>query len=143
MSMFPFFGDVEVQQVKEKPLYTEIAWDYERNYPIVENGEFKIVTGNEAIKTWCYKSLQVNRYKYLIYSWNYASELEYLIGQPYTMALAQSECIRYVEECLKINPYILGVSNIVSKFKDGLLTVTCDLNTIYGSAELSEVKISV
>ena len=142
MSMFPFFGDVEVKAA-EKPLYTEIAWDYERNCPVVENGEFKIVTGNEAIKTWCYKSLQVNRYKYLIYSWNYGSELEHLIGLNYTMALAQSECIRCVEECLKINPYIIGVSNIVSKFNDGLLTITCDLNTIYGYTGLSEVKISV
>lgn len=140
---FPFFGDVVVESsIEEIPLYTEIAWDFERNSPIIENGQFKIVTGNEAIKTWCYKSLQVNRYKHIIYSWNYACELEKLIGKPYSKALAQAECIRYVEECLMINPYIIGVSNIQSSFKDGLLSITCDLNTIYGSTSLEGVRIS-
>lgn len=143
MSLFPFFGDVNFEENKQVPLYKEIAWDYKKNSPIIENGEFKIVTGNEAIKTWCYKALQVNRYKNPIYSWDYASELENLIGQPYTKALAQSECIRYVEECLMINPYITGVSNIQSTFKDGLLSITCELNTIYGNTSLEGVNLGV
>ncbi len=143
MSLFPFFGDGEVKQDEETPLYTEIAWDYEKNCPIIEDGNFKVITGSEAIKTWCYKSLQINRYKHIIYTWNYASDLENLIGKPYSKALAQAECIRYVEECLLINPYITGISNVKSEFKDGLLTITCNLNTIYGSTNLSEVRISV
>lgn len=142
--LFPFFGDVQKKEIEqETPLYTEVAWDFKRNCPIIEKGEFKIVTGNEAIKTWCYKSLQVNRYKHPIYSWDYGNELEHLIGTPYTKTLAQAECVRYVEECLMINPYITGVNNIVSTFDDGLLTITCNLNTIYGSTELEGVNIGV
>lgn len=145
MSLFNFFDGIQenTEETNELPIYTEVAWDFERNTPIIENGEFKIVKENEAIKTWCYKTLQVNRYKYLIYSWNYGSEFESLIGQHYTEALAKSECIRYVEECLMVNPYITGLSNIVSDFKDGLLTISCDLNTVYGNTNLKEVSISV
>lgn len=143
--LFPFFGDIETQGDSEDgmPLYTEIAWDFNRNCPIIENGSFKIVEGNEAIKTWCYKSLQVNRYRHQIYSWDYASELEDLIGTPYTKSLAQAECIRYVEECLLINPYITGISKVESNFKDGLLSIFCDLDTVYGNTTLKGVNISV
>lgn len=142
--IFPFFGDVAIEETQtETPLYTEVAWDFERNCPIIEKGNFKIVTGNEAIKTWCYKSLYVNRYKYMIYSWNYGNELENLIGTSYTHTLAQAECMRYVEECLMINPYITGVSNIRSSFDKGLLTITCDLNTIYGDTTLEGVNVNV
>ena len=142
--LFPFFQDTQAEDTTTEPeLYKEIAWDFQRNCPIVENGTFKIVTENEAIKTWCYKSLHTNRFKHMIYSWNYAAELENIINKPYSKSLIQAECIRYVEECLLINPYITGISNIQSEFKDGLLKINCDLNTIYGQTSLEEVTFGV
>lgn len=141
--LFPFFGDIQAKSQKELPLYQEVAWDYENNIPLLEDGKFKIVSGNEAIQTWCYKALQVRRYKLPVYSWNYGSELESLIGSFYSKALSQAECVRFVEECLMVNPYILGVSNIQSIFEDGKLKVTCDLNTVYGETALEEVNIHV
>ena len=54
MSVFPFInGDDGLLEASSNnfPLYREIAWDFKKNEPIIENGEFKIVEGNEAIKT--------------------------------------------------------------------------------------------
>ena len=141
--LFPFFQDIENEETQEIPLYTEVAWDYRRNVPIMENGAFKKVTGNEAIRVWCYKALQVERFNHIIYTWNYGNELENLIGTPYTRTLAHAEAERYVKECLLINPYITSISNVESSFEDGLLFISCDLNTVYGSTSLEEVRIGV
>ena len=82
-TLFPFFGDTAVEEsaADSLPLYTEVAWDFDRNIPIVEKGDFKIVTGNEAIKTWVYKAMKTERFRYPIYSWHFGSEVETMIGQ--------------------------------------------------------------
>ena len=137
MSLFPFVTYKE-DMVKNNsfPLYREIAWDFKRDVPIIENGDFKIVEGNEAIKVWVYKALLVPRYNYSIYSWNYGSELMDLIGKAYTPQLTKSEAKRYIEEALKINPYILDVNVIDTDFKDSILSANVKITTIYGESEV-------
>ena len=137
MSLFPFVTYKE-DMVKDNsfPLYREIAWDFKRDIPILENGDFKIVEGNEAIKVWVYKALLVPRYNYSIYSWNYGSELMDLIGKAYTPQLTKSEAKRYIEEALKINPYILDVNVIDTDFKDSVLSANVKITTIYGESEV-------
>ena len=138
MSLFPFVTYKE-DMVKDNsfPLYREIAWDFKRDIPILENGDLKIVEGNEAIKVWVYKALLVPRYNYSIYSWNYGSELMDLIGKAYTPQLTKSEAKRYIEEALKINPYILDVNVIDTDFKDSVLSANVKIVTIYGESEVT------
>lgn len=143
-SLFPFFQD-EVSELieettEELPLYTEVAWNFEDNKPVIENGNFKIVTGKEAVKTWCYKALQVERYKHEIHTWDYGLEIEKYIGQNYTKALANAEIKRNIEECLTINPYVTGISDVKINVDNGLLTVNFKIDTVYGDSEL-EVSI--
>ena len=58
MSIFPFISPPpNLENLNEYPTYREIAWDFKKNEPMIENGEFKIVEGNEAIKTWVYIAL--------------------------------------------------------------------------------------
>ena len=137
MSLFPFVTYKE-DVVKDNtfPLYREIAWDFKRDIPILENGDFKIVEGNEAIKVWVYKALLVPRYQYSIYSWGYGSDLMDLIGKAYTPQLTKSEAKRYIEEALKINPYILDVNVIDTDFKDSILSANVKITTIYGESEV-------
>ena len=137
MSLFPFVTyEEDVVKNNSFPLYREIAWDFKRDIPILENGDFKIVEGNEAIKVWVYKALLVPRYNYSIYSWNYGSELMDLIGKAYTPQLTKSEAKRYIEEALKINPYILDVNVIDTDFKDSVLSANVKITTIYGESEV-------
>lgn len=132
--IFPFFGDdlSKIESV-DMPLYKEVAWDYDYNIPLVRNGNFVAATENEAIKTWCQKALTVPRYRHIIYSWAYGEELESLIGSQYTPILSRAECVRYMEECLLVNPYITGISDVDASFSDGKLSVTCKINTVYGT----------
>jgi hypothetical protein len=137
MKLFPFVSSIEDVKIDNTfPLYREVAWDFEKDIPILENGDFKIVEGNEAIKVWVYKALLVPRYNYSVYSWNYGSELMDLIGKAYTPQLTKSEAKRYIEEALKINPYILEVNVVDTDFKDSVLSANVKITTIYGESEV-------
>ena len=139
MSLFPFISN-NVDEVKidnSFPLYKEVAWDFEKDVPIVENGDFKLIEGNEAIKVWAYKALLTPRYNYSIYSWDYGSELMDLIGEAYTPALTKEEAKRYIKEALLINPYILEVDVLDTTFKNDLLSADIKIVTIYGESEVT------
>ena len=138
MSLFPFVTYKE-DMVKNNtfPLYREIAWDFKRDVPILENGDFKIVEGNEAIKVWVYKAILTPRYNYSIYTWDYGSELLDLIGKAYTPSLTKEEAKRLIKEALEINPYILEVEITDINFKDSLLSADIKIVTIYGESEVT------
>ena len=139
MSLFPFISN-NVDEVKvdsSLPLYREVAWDFEKDMPIVENGDFKLIEGNEAIKVWAYKALLTPRYNHSIYSWDYGSELMDLVGKAYTSSLTKEEAKRYIKEALLINPYILEVIVIDTSFDNGVLSADIKIVTIYGESEVT------
>lgn len=133
MSIFPFIEieDIQASSTEPLPMYREIAWDYENNKPVIENGEFKIVEGNEAIRVWIYKTILTNRFEYEIYSWDYGTEIMDLIGKNYTKNLVEAELKRFIEEALIINPYIIDVNVLETSFKDSLVSAKVQLKTIY------------
>ena len=138
MSYFPFITPPpNMENLNEFPMYKEIAWDFKKNEPIIENNEFKVVEGNEAIKTWVYLSLLTPNKQYPIYSWDYGSEVKELIGKNYTKALTETEAKRLVEECLLINPYIVNVDVVNTSFKDSTLYADIKITTIYGDMEVN------
>ena len=132
MSLFPFISNTDDVKVDNSfPLYREVSWAFKNNIPILENGDFKIVEGNEAIKVWVYKAILTPRYNYSIYTWDYGSELLDLIGKAYTPSLTKEEAKRLIKEALEINPYILEVEITDISFKDSLLSATVKVKTIY------------
>lgn len=141
-SLFPFIDSKPIEKSTETlPIYREVAWNFENNIPIMENGSFKIVEGIEAIKTWIWKSLNTERYKYLIYSWDFGHELDSLIGKSYTPSYTSAETIRYIKEALLINPYIKNIDIITSTFKDGKLIADIKINTIYGEGQVKYINV--
>lgn len=136
MSLFPAIQP-KVSQSGQLPLYREVAWDYGKNIPIWQNGNPVFITGAEAVKVWVWKALQVPRYQYEIYSWDYGNEWTELIGGAYSEAVQKSEAARYVRECLLVNPYITEVTNLKTEFAGDRLTVSCTVKTIYGEVTIS------
>jgi hypothetical protein len=118
------------------PLCQEVAWDYENNKPIFRRGRPVMVTGKEAVEVWIWKALYTARYRYEIYSWDYGSEFESLIGQAYSDTLKTAEAPRYLKECLLINPYITAVKNITVAYEDNRLTVEGTAETVYGEVSV-------
>lgn len=114
------------------PLYREVQWDMERNRPVYAVGGPLEVTGAQAVLTWAVNALQIKRGLFEALSPDIGCELYTLTGRPYTDALKNAEAVRYVTECLVINPYIQGVKDVTVTFEDSTLTVAFTLSTVYG-----------
>ena len=135
MSIFPFInGDNGILEASSNnlPLYKECAWDFVNDKAIFVDGSPKIVYGNEGIKVWIYKAIKTNRYEFEIYTWDYGSEIESLLGKGFQIGFIKSETKRYIEEALIVNPYITQINKIDVDFKTDILTAHVDLETVYG-----------
>ncbi len=142
MSIFPFMNIEDIESniensIDELPMYYEVGWDYLKDEPLIENNEFVIVEGNNAIKVWIYKAIKTVRYQYPIYSWDYGCEISSLIGQKYTKGLTKSEAERYIKEAILINPYITDVKIIDINFSEDILSVSIQVDTIYGEVNVN------
>ena len=101
-SVFPFINGDDGLEVAKKtlPLYKECAWDFEKDKAIFVDGSPKIVYGNEGIKVWIYKAIKTNRYEFEIYTWDYGSEIESLLGKGFQIGFIKYETKRYITPSL-------------------------------------------
>ena len=86
-----------------------------------------------------YKILNTERYKYIIYSWNYGIELEDLFGQPIPYVYAELQ--RRIEEALLNDDRITNVHDFDFSNNGGDVLAVFQVDTIYGTIKASkEVK---
>ena len=92
-----------------------------------------MIDGREAMAQAIYLILQVERYAYPIYSWNYGAELADLIGKPKDYAM--SEAKRRITEALLQDDRILAVDGWA--FEEGKKSVRVSFvaHTVYGDVE--------
>lgn len=85
----------------------------------------------EAMKQAIFKIINTERYRYLIYDWNYGIELEDLIGEPIPYVYAEIE--RRIKEALLADDRIVKVYefSFTNNGGDVLCIFSCD--TIYGT----------
>lgn len=134
--IFPAVQPEAEESAGTLPLAQEVKWDFVGGTPVFSAGAPVTVTGAEAVRVWCWKALQTPRYRYAVYTWDYGSELEELIGQAFTADVKRSEAMRCVREALLVSPYVTGVGEIAVTFAGDTLTVQCTVSTIYGEVEL-------
>lgn len=141
MSIFPVIDPKEAPRAEEGalPLYREVAWDFENDVPRFRGGRPIVVEAKEALKVWIWRALRTARYRYAIYSTDYGSEYETLLGQAYTNTVKTAEAPRYFRECLLINPYITDTRDIQVDFDAAKLTVRGTAVTVYGEVDLYEL----
>lgn len=136
-SIFPFveISDTEDEPIiDELPMATEYAWDFEAEDFKRKNGKIYKVTGKEAVKVWLWKLFNVPRYRYLIYSWDYGSELDTLLGRGYTQNYINAEAKSYVREAIEYNlsDYVLNIIDLTVWFEHGKLYIDTIIETPYG-----------
>ncbi|MDP5275699.1 DUF2634 domain-containing protein [Chengkuizengella axinellae] len=106
-----------------------------------DTGEIKgNIDGMEAIKQFVRKALSTPRFRYLIYTNQYGSELEDLIGQNIPDELVDAEVPRLIEEAISYDDRILAVSNFSISRKGDALYATFEVDTVDGTIE-QEVKV--
>lgn len=93
----------------------------------------------EAVKQAIMLILNTERYKFLIYSWNYGAELEALVGTH--PDIVEDECERLISEALLQDDRITAVYDFeFSRNRDTLL-VSFKVDSIYGDIDIeTEVR---
>lgn len=101
------------------------------------NPEREIISGRidelEAVKQAIYLILSVERYEYLIHSWNYGVELKDLFGQPVSFCLPEIK--RRISEALLQDDRITAVDDFDFDVEKGEVTAIFTVTTIYGHVE--------
>ena len=128
--IFPSYQGQE--KTNTLPIPKDIAIDFETGNPIIKDNDFVIVEKDEAIKVWCYYALKINKDKFIIYSPNYGSTLEELIGNNY-VDNDKYELEKKVSDCLLVSPYIKSIDKVEAEFNSetGELTGEIYITTIY------------
>lgn len=139
MSLFPTYVEtdesLEPEEERKKPREYEIDF---------KTGQLtgNIVEGLEAIKVWIWLALQIPRYRYYVYTWEYGNEFEDLIGTGYSEEHTETEVQRMTEECLLTNEYIEDITDFSTTMENSRLTISFTVDTIYGSIQFNDVKIA-
>ena len=81
--------------------------------------------------------MNIERYEYLIYSWNYGIELNDLYGQPIPFVLPELK--RRITEALLQDTRITGVDNFSFETTKGKVHAIFTVSTIYGDVEAEKV----
>lgn len=111
-----------------------------KTFSLSGNKVIGTVDGLEAIKQSIYMALSVERYEYLIYSWDYGVELGDLLGKDpsYVYPALKSR----IEEALLQDSRILRVDEFSFDSNKGSVTVRFMVHTMYGNFEQEkEVRI--
>ena len=130
VGIFPSYQGQE--KTNALPIPKDIAIDFTTGEPIIRDNDFVIVEKDEAIKVWCYYALKTNKDRFIIYSPQYGSTLEDLIGNNYVDTY-KYELEKRVSDCLLVSPYIKSVDKVESNFdsETGELTGDIYITTIY------------
>ena len=90
--------------------------------------------GQEAMEQAIYKILLTERFKYVMYSWNYGIELLDLFGMPVSYVCPELE--RRITEALTWDDRIESVDNFEFDLsKKGVIHVSFTVHTIFGDVE--------
>ena len=90
----------------------------------------------DAIAQACYKILNTERYQYVIYSWNYGIELQYLFSKP--IPYVYSELPRRIKEALTQDDRINSVEDFELSYDKGNVLAKFTVKTNLGNIEMEK-----
>lgn len=101
------------------------------------NQIYGFTDGLEAMKQAIYLILNIERYEYLIFSWNYGIELADLFGEPIPFVMAELE--RRISEALLQDSRITSVEDFEFDSERNKVFCKFKVYTIYGEIEIEKV----
>lgn len=127
---------LEVVSPADQPTKT-YRIDFEKNRII------GYVDRQDAMKQAIYKVIMTDRFKHLIYSWNYGTEWEAVQGKSW--GVVESELKRIINEALLADSRILEIRNFeVSRISSRVFAASFTAETIFGDVEIKEeVEVDV
>lgn len=95
-----------------------------------------IVDGSDAVKQAVYCILNTERFEWLIYSWNYGSELNHLFGK--ASGLVKTKIKKRICEAILQDDRIQSVDHFVFEMNEKSLHVTFTVNSIFGDFRIEK-----
>ncbi|MEW8955617.1 DUF2634 domain-containing protein [Clostridium sp.] len=114
-------SDLEINKELTQPTKT---------YRIKDGRVLGFTDGIEALKQSIELILSIERYEYLIYSWNYGSELKGVIGKD--KDIAESEFRRRIKEALLQDDRIKNIDNLIFEYGKDSVLARFTVFSIYG-----------
>lgn len=131
-SVLPFLTPYEEGTSTTLPLFREWKCNAAGELEVID-GRMTLLSGGEALQVWAQKAVRTPLARFAAYETDYGSELEDLIGQPYSEAYIKAEAQRMVAEALMASPYIIDVGAVsVRMAEDGKLQVSGSYRSVYG-----------
>lgn len=96
----------------------------------------QMIDGLEAVKQAAFVILETERFQYLIYSFNFGSELQGLIGK--SPLLVQSEIRRLIREALLQDDRITDVQNINFQTQGDSMLVEFTVVSVFGNFTMTK-----
>lgn len=96
------------------------------------------VSEREAVAQACYKAINTERYRYVIYSWNYGIELKDLFGKPvpYVFAVLPDR----IKDCLMQDDRVESVDSFqLSHDSKGNVLCKFIVHSIFGDIDMEKV----
>ena len=131
--MIPKIKTSADKTIKELPTKTHRMELYEGDYIL------GFVDSQKAIEQAIYKIIRTERYKYIIYSWNYGIELEDLFGMPVEYCVVELE--RRISEALLQDNRITAVNGFEFDTESERGTVLIKkfvAETVFGEIQLND-----
>lgn len=143
--LYPFMDPERIGVVRTPPRAAEYAYDMGTASFKHKDGKMYLVYDNDALKIKIWKLFMTERYRWLVFDWDYGHELETLVGKAYTQGYINSEAERYCREAIDraLSDYIRRLDDFSVKFDDGILYISFIAVTIYGTLPIYGMPISV
>ncbi|MWV44581.1 DUF2634 domain-containing protein [Paenibacillus sp. HJL G12] len=145
-NLFPETEDMVWTDVTEPGLLEQTEAVFGRSWRFdFDAGEFimsptrqmTVADDKEAWVIWCEKAIRTPRYRYVIYSRDYGSELEDLIGRG-SRSLQESEIQRMVTETLLADARTQSVDQFAFDWKGEACRFSCRITNIHDEMETIE-----
>lgn len=99
-----------------------------------------LIDGEDAVRQAIGKAIMTERFKNLIYSNQYGSEIAELIGGEHvSKAYIETEVRRCVISALSVDSRVFNVRDFTFEYGDGYVQVTFLAQTIYGDMNISQM----
>jgi len=105
-------------------------------YKMLNNKIVGFIDGKEAYIQAINLILNIERFDYVIYSWNYGVELKNLFGQTMTYTICDGK--RRIREALIADKRTIDVTDFTHSFYKNKLTYSFVVNSIYGDVNITK-----
>ncbi|MEK3827404.1 contractile injection system sheath initiator [Paenibacillus sp. FSL K6-1558] len=120
------------------------SWRYDYDagdFVLTPSGKVATADAHEAWVQWCIKAVKTPRYRHVIYSRDYGSELEDLIGQGDSRGVMESEIARMVTETLLADPRTDAVGQFTFDWDREQCGFTCRVMSVQDEMFILESEV--